>query len=514
VPKPTCTSGYEMCLKSNNFALSDQTRQINPYHPMPNPLREFFTTRKWWLLLFAGLIFAAYQADNTPRTDDEYLGEQVYWLLHDGKVRSNLGYGHLGYHIYQSIFHKLFVYSGYISCSIFGWSLYSLHLVSIVCMLLFLLIFYRYCIRNYPAEDRYKFFLILFLLLFNQDLLYAAANFRPEIMIMALGFGSYSLLQKFLKNRGKMPFIFSAICAGLCMFAHLNGLIFIAAGCVVLWFDKRRIAALLYALIATIAFLPYFADVVYHADLACFWRQFTHDPVLHAPTAHWYTPFVHFLDEQTRFLFTEKQIVLTATLVLSLLFSFKKLKQKHGTLLLYTLVLVVTLAIICPSKSTKYMVLYLPFLYIILVEGWMMIERGEVRKRIYPLRILILAGLAISLFYSGKQITANIKNLTSAGLIAEHETIAAKIPGIKDCYVIAPRIMVFNLLGRFRTLSDIGMIAPDDLEQRITSTRADYIIFPKDDPGYYHAALRLQENDGILLLKDSTAHYLIAEVKH
>lgn len=238
-----------------------------------NDLRPYYLFRgrnKWLLLFIASIIFIAYQFDNIPRTDDEYLGEQIYWLIHHGKVRSDLGYHDLGYDTYQSIYHKLFIYTGYVACTAFGWSLYTLHFVSFFFVLLFLVIFYFYTKSGYTSIHNHQFFAIITLLLFNQDLLYAAGDFRPEVMLMFLGFAAYALLEKYLKQNKTSSLILSAFCAGLCMFAHLNGVIFIVAGCLLLVFKKKWKDAILYGIVATIAFLPYFIDIFCNADLAYF----------------------------------------------------------------------------------------------------------------------------------------------------------------------------------------------------------------------------------------------------
>jgi hypothetical protein len=479
------------------------------------PCHLFNGKNKWWLLLLASIIFIAYQIDNIPRTDDEYLGEQVYWLIHQGKVRSGLGYHDLGYDTYQSLYHKLFIYSSYAVCTVFGWSLYTLHSVSFFYFILFLFIFYFYIKSRYASTHHYQFYAVVTLLLYNQDLLYAAGDFRPEIMIMALGFTAYALLEKYLKQNKTGPLILSALCAGLCMFAHLNGVIFIVAGCLLLLFKKKWKAAMLYGTVAAIAFLPYFFDVLYNANLAYFWHQFTHDPVLNSSVTHWYDPLLKIVNEQTRFLFTEKQIILTASLVVVLIFSYKKLKRSHAALLLYTLVLIISLALVCPSKSSKYMVLYLPFLYVILVEGWQHIEASGVKPKIYIIRILIAIGILVSLFYSGKQIAGNIVNLRSGGIIAEHEVLTSKINGDrKTVNLLAPRLIVFNELEKFNRLQDIEMIAEENFRNYVSSSDIDYVIFSERDRNYFHLDQLLLEKDSPLILKDSTAHYILTEVRH
>lgn len=477
------------------------------------PGHLFKGKNKWWLLFIASMIFIAYQLDNIPRTDEEYLGEQVYWLMHEGKVRSDLGYHDLGYDIYQSIYHKLFVYNGYAFCTAFGWSLFTLHTVSFLYFLLFLAIFYFYCRSRYASTSNYLFFAVIILLLFNQDLLYAAGSFRPEIMLMALGFAAYALLEKYLKAGKTSTLMLSAFCAGLCMFAHLNGVIFIIAGCLLLLLKKKWKAAIVYGAMAAIAFSPYFIDTLYHADLAYFWHQFTHDPVLHSSETHWYSLLLKIVNEQSRFLFTEKQIILTASLAAVLSFSYKRIKQSHAALLLYTLILILSLAIVCPSKSTKYMVIYLPFLYVILVEGWQYIEASGRKPKIYTIRLLLVTGLSVSLFYSGKQIMANPANLQSGGIVAEHKVLAKTIRGDhKTINLLAPRLMVFNELGKFNRLQDIGMIAEENFRAYLSSSDIDYVIFSEQDRSYFHLDQLLQEKDCLLIVKDSTAHYLLAEV--
>lgn len=478
------------------------------------PYYLFKGKNKWWLLLIASIIFIAYQLDNTPRIDDEYLGEQVYWLVHEGKVRSDLGYSDLGYNTYQSIYHKLFVYSGYILCTIFGWSLSTLHAVSFIYFLLFFVIFYFYIRSNYTSTNNYLFFTVVFLLLFNQDLLYAVGDFRPEIMLMALGFAAYALLERYLKADKISALILSAFCAGLCMFAHLNGVIFIIAGCLLLLLKKKWKAAIIYGAVATIAFSPYFIDTLYHADLTYFWHQFTHDPILHSSETHWYSLLLKIVNEQSRFLFTEKQIILTASLIAVLSFSYKKIKQSHAMLLLYTLILILSLAMVCPSKSTKYMVLYLPFLYVILVEGWQYIEASGIKPKIYTIRFLLAAGILVSLFHSGRQIKTNIANLRSGGIVSEHKALANKINGNhKTINLLAPRLMVFNELGKFKCLQDIGLVAEENFRKCLSSSDIDYVIFSEQDKNYFHLDQLLQEKDSPLILKDSTAHYLLTEVK-
>jgi len=473
----------------------------------------FNSRKRYWFLAIAVLIFVAYQLDNTLRTDDEYLGEQVYWLMQVGKVKSDFGFGNLGYDVYQSIFHKLFVYTGYVSCSVFGLNLYALHAVSLLCFAAFIGVYYKWIQYRYGSTRNFRFYGVLILLLFNQDLLYAAADFRPEIMIMFLGFSSYAILMLYF-DKGKMLYpAIAGIAAGLCMFAHLNGVIFIVAGLGLLLGKKQFKAFFIFGIMACIAFLPYFTDVLLHADLTYFWQQFMHDPVVSEPHSAWYKPFLKLAEEQSRFLYNEKQVILTGMLLIALIGSYKKLKTHNRALLFYTLLLVLSMALANPSKTTKYMVVYLPFVYMIIMEGWYWLSLSDKKRTLIVFQCLFIVSIAVSAFYSVRQIKANIENLQTGGFIAENERIASKIPtDIRQADVLCPREMVFNQLGRFKKLQDVEMVSKEDFSRFLKQSDIDYVIFSERDKAYFDlGALRQHPESGIQVL-DSTQHYVLMRV--
>lgn len=474
----------------------------------------FKSKLKYWLLFFASLIFIAYQIDNTPRTDDEYLGEQVYWLQHVGKVKSDFGYTMLGYDTYQSIFHKLYVYIGYVFSKAFGWSLLSLHLVSFLFFLAFIAVFYQWCKKEYGDTGNFRFYGVLLLLLLNQDVLYAAADFRPEVMLMCLGFASYAFLMRYLKDNTTAALVGSAICAGLCMFAHLNGAIFVVAGVLFLFSKKKIKAGFIYGIVSVIVFLPYFFDVMYNADFSYFRNQFFNDPILNAQHRYWYTPCLKLLEEQSRFLYNEKQVVLTAMLLVVLIGTFKKLKENNRDLLFYTLILVIAMALINPSKTTKYMVVYLPFLYLIIMEGWYWLDIMQKKKLVITFQVLLVASVGISLFYSARQISSNIDNLQNGGIVAESEQILKHVPeDLSTLHFLGPRMLVFNDLGKLKRLQDIEMISKADFVDVVRASDVDYVVFSLRDKAYFNLPELLQQERGLLEVRDSTKQYVLVKVK-
>jgi hypothetical protein len=467
---------------------------------------------KNWLLIFEAIIFIAFQIDNSPRTDDDYLGEQVYWLAKIGKVKSDFGGSVVNYNTYQSIYHKLFIYVGYVFDKLFGWSLLSLHAVSMCSFLIFIFVFYKYSKIHLSNENKFRFWAVMLLLLFNQDLLYAVGDFRPEVMIMTLGFGSFILLERFLSKRKTLDLIAAAILAGLCMFAHLNGLIFIAAGTFLLIYKGAYKQSVLFVVIAVIAFLPYFTDVWLNADFNYFKTQFLQDNVVTGVHRNWYTPFIKLVDEQARFFYTGKQIPFTLLLLFTLIFSFKKLKEQHKNLLIYTLVLVFAMAVTNPSKTSKYLVLYLPFLCLIIANGWIYIRNQK--KSSVPFHVLLAGTIIVSIIYSTLQIKENIKNLNTGGIVAENKKILAKIPEhFKTLHLLAPRNMVFYNLGKVRELQDIEGICDKDIIDLLHHSDINYIVFSKRDQKCFDLPALLKNENQLLQITDSTEEYKLVKVK-
>lgn len=152
--------------------------------------------------------------------DDAWLGERAYWLAHEGVVRSELFRDLLGYEERMFVFHKVFALTGAAFIKLFGWSLYVLKSVSLLYLVMFLGLLFYYCRR---FELSLPFALPALLLLAHGLIGRAIFVYRPEVMLMTLGFGSFVLLRHFLEQSRWGWLVASAFVAGLCVLTHLNG---------------------------------------------------------------------------------------------------------------------------------------------------------------------------------------------------------------------------------------------------------------------------------------------------
>lgn len=470
---------------------------------MPNYFTRLFQTRtRYWLLLLAMLVFGAYQMDKTIREDDDLIGEQVYFLLHDGHVKSEMmrGYGNLGLENHQTVFHKLFVYCGAIVCKIGGWSLYSLHATSLIFAGLFFFILFRYFRTNEKMSHPGIFPFVVVFLLICYNVLYYSGCFRPEIMLMGLGLLSWMYLERYLNKVEAGDLIVSALAAGLAFSGHPHGIIYCVGGFLLLVINKKWLPSLLFGLIAGTAFAGiYFADILYFRNFPLFWFQLSHDPIIHLQDHSWYTPLLKLAEEQARLLYNEREVMITLLLVIGVAFNFRALFRAHRNLLFYTLILMVTLGVYSYSKSPQYLLLFLPFFAMIIGYSWELLEAtaGHPFKK-YLYRTLLCGYAAVHLVFAGLKISKNVSNINEPSLAALSARVADQIPGThKNLSVLSYDRFIFNEILHFRRIQTLTLYSffaemqgmpkytLPAVVQHASTSGIDYILLNKEYLNYF-----------------------------
>lgn len=489
---------------------------------MPAFIKNYFTflfgsRRKYWLLGIAVLIFALYQVDRGIREDDDMTGEHVYFLLKEGKVKSELmhGYGNLQLEEHQTVFHKLFIYCGFVFAKIFGWSAYSLHAMSFFFLLVFFGILYRYFRANKEKMDLSVFCIMTVFLLICHNIIYYANCYRPEIMLMALGFFSFFQLDQYLRGKAGMPaLLLSSVASGLAFATHPHGVIYIGAGCLLLLFNKKWGQFFLSGTVAAVVFAGiYFADILHYNHLDLFWFQVAHDPIINVQHHAWYTPLLKLLEEQARILYNEREVTITLLLVTGLIFNFRYLVKEYKNLLVYGLLLFILLGCYAYSKSPQYLLLYLPFTALIIALSWQHLEAtGTNKYKIYLYRAMFIAYAVVHLLFAGKKIEKNITALQKPSY-AEQNRIAGAL--IKEPHqqtsVLAYDGFVFDEIKSFkriRTLTYYSFFAEmqgkdkQKLEAVIRDARTmgdDYLVLNRQYLDYFElddkARLALKDNE-------------------
>jgi hypothetical protein len=488
--------------------------------------------------LFWAIVFLLYQLDANARMDDDYIGEQVYWLLQEGKVKSELmgGFNQIGLEHYQSVFHKLWIYNGYLFCSIGGWSLVSLHFASLIYFFIFLIVFYIYQRGNIPKESKSLILPIsLLIILAHHELKNISWSFRPEVMVMTLGFISFFFLNKSIQYQKKFALYISALFAGLAFLTHLNGLIYVVAGFLSLCLYKRYIEAFIWGIIVTAIFSLYFLDIFLQADLAYFWHQFRNDPSLVKNTFSIWGILERILMEQARYLFSEKEIPLTILLVISLAAQWKHLKKEYSLLLRYTIILMLTMAIWSYTKTPYLLILHLPF-FILLISislSRIILKNNNIATSKwlkYTLILTISTYLIVDLGYSYAKITKNIQSWQSStpqvnqllsGFIQKEE----KKNTLKNIKVLSFGSFIFNEIENYQSIKNINQysffrdyhsktkINLEQLIQENNSTNIKYILFDQEHQEYFNTKKVLMQKPDLAKIIYQTEKHLIIKIK-
>jgi branched-subunit amino acid transport protein len=101
---------------------------------------------------------------------------------------------------------------------------------------------------------------ILILIFSNRLLIKMSFENRPELMLAALGFGSFLCLQT--KSATVSKSLLAGVLAGMAMLCHLNGIIYLIAGFGTLLYFRQYKNASYFALAGGLTGLVYFSDIL------------------------------------------------------------------------------------------------------------------------------------------------------------------------------------------------------------------------------------------------------------
>ena len=424
---------------------------------MPGP--DLPTGRGYWWLALVGLaLLLASTWHRLLHTDDAWIGEQVWWMAHGGYVRSELFRGYLRAEVYQEVYHKLFVWQAALLVRALGWSVYVLKGISLAYLALFCALAGRY-LRQLPLPRPGRAAGLFFALLLGNALVAEFSFvFRPELMLMTLGFGSWLLLRRALPGEAMRPGEATArpahsaalgwaagagLLAGLAALTHLNGLVFgLAGGALLLW-RRRWLAALAFGAAAAGAGSLYFVDVWRHHSWALYWRQL--HPAVAENSPGLGERLLYLLAEHQRFFHSPKEIVLSLLLLLAAWVLWPQ-RARLGTewrnLALYAGLLVLALDLIAQGKTSKYLLLYLPYLLLLVVLAF---EQLAARPRLRPLALGLLGLYAVvNLTYTALLVSEQRNQQV------ENRQLAERLRPHWGQHVVAPVNFIFPAITHFQ----------------------------------------------------------------
>ncbi|QMW01948.1 hypothetical protein [Spirosoma foliorum] len=375
-----------------------------------------------------------------PTGDDAWFAEQSYWLHKDGIIRSEFFRGILGWEKQLFASHKLFLAFGALLFDLFG---YHLPVIQFVGLIPFCVLIGELCFYIYQKEHRLNSWHLIFslVLVFSNGLLVKMSfENRPELLVSALGFGSFLCIHQAKKNN--MKIIAAAILAGMAMLCHLNGVIFLIAGFFVLVYQRYYKQAFLFAIAGGATGLLYFLDVFLATDgLARWYYQFSNDPATRDAFG-WKSKLLVMLTYPEMFFESPEQAALTIVFVYILIKQRKFVKTLPKLVKTYSLTVLIAFWLITKDGAGTYMPIFMPFMFVFIYELYKSNSFKDVGFQ-FVLAVYFSIGLygIIEIIY---------KNFSQEYLPVAYEKLRPYLPSKKSGLV--PLTFFFNEYDRYSHL--------------------------------------------------------------
>lgn len=398
-----------------------------------------FSVKTYWILsavVFIGAVANCWK--KADHFDNAWFAEQSYWLLRDGWVRSELfrGLNHWEERIY--VFHKLYIYTSALVMSVLGISSETCKVLSVLCSGLTAWLIWKTGRRESTEQ---AWLAVILFLGFGTLLRFNATN-RPEPMVMALGMLSFVFLNRHRPTRYDVPL--AALFAGMAALTHLNGLIYLAAGFVWLWVLTKPRKAFYFGIISGLVASLYFLDALADGRFDRLVEQFVNDPATQGNLG-WKAKLAVMLGFHRFFFHSERESVLSALAVLSLIF-FRKQLRLAQPLTLYTLCLVVSFWLLSKSDTDYYYLLLAPWL--VMLTSQLLVhhlpEKSIGVQRFF--RGLLLVYVAVFLLNAVK---FTRQNITTPPTEPYNAMLASHMPK-KHTNVIGPLSFFFGQMENYR----------------------------------------------------------------
>ena len=392
----------------------------------------------WNLLILGSLVFLSSVFTREITLDDAYFAEQSYWFEKNGYVKSELFRGVLNWEERSFVYHKLHVWQGALLIKLVGWSPYFFKSLPILYLVLFIFISRLY-INGFITKDRTVYYFFLFLLFVHTFISQYGFEFRPEIMIMTVGFGSFFGIRAGLIHN-KLSFIFLAgIMAGAAALFHLNGLIFIIAGMGLLVFNKAYRALLYFVVASSLTFSLYFIELIPGDNFSQYIYQFRNDPAINKDRLDALGWVVKIITAPKRHFSHVYEASFTILFLFSLIINWNQIKRstEYKQILIYLLFLELTLSLISPGSKTMYLTYYIPYMLIVISSTfYLTLSRDRYRKIFYFL-LFLFAGTHIGHTYG-------LPSKKKYDMLDTHAAIVEKYQINKSHKILAPENFIFN----------------------------------------------------------------------
>ncbi len=395
----------------------------------------------WVLLAMALVVFLSSLYARKITLDDAYFAEQSYWYEANGYVRTDLFRSVLDWEDRSFVYHKLHVWQGAMLIKLAGWHPYLFKSLPIVYLALFVLLA-RIYLAKFVTNDRGIFVFFLFLLFIHTFIAQYGFEFRPEIMIMTVGFASFVSIRYGLSSGSHAMIFLAGVMAGAAALFHLNGIAFVVAGAGLLLVKKAYREVIIFGFAALVAFAPYFFELFTLDNFSRFLYQLQNDPAVKKDESGVYGYIVKFLTGPKRFFSHTYEAAFALLFIFVLTVHWKNILRNAELrqVLIYLLLLELVLSVISPGAKTMYLVYHIPYVLIVISATlYSSLQGGWVRNAFIAM-IMLFVLTQLGHTYS----IASKRNISQPDL---HANIVEKYQINSHHKIIAPVVFIFNEIG-------------------------------------------------------------------
>lgn len=474
------------------------------------------------LLILITSIYILRLPNHRPIGDEGVIASWAWWHSETGEVKSDL---HIGITETSGgkpyIYHKLFTLASSTVIKLFGLNIHLIRALSLLSFIGLLALLYLYA-KDKKLESN-TFLMIVVLLMFQISIFDLSWLARTDMLLITLGFSSFYFIEKALSTNKILLYAIAGSFAGIAVFAHLNGIIFISAGGILILSKKKILPAFIFGISALLFSSLFLYDIGSISEIQNFVQSIQKSPDLQSANYHWADFMIRILKEHLRFLHSESETTLTLLFLFTVIFNFKKLRTQHLNLIIYMFSAMIVLGAISRSSSFVYYAsIYYPHMMVVIAISFKDLFNSQLWKR-YTLAFFTASFLSFSLFGISNIMKQNMDITGINNTIGNELKLGSKV--ITNAQFVFNEINHFTIQGflSYRFHLHIKKEKPvykqSEFLQFCEKYKNEYIVFnfklKKDDIVKLFDFESLQQNDtvGNYILIKHTPDYAILQHK-
>lgn len=404
-------------------------------------------------LLTIGLIATVVLLVSLPnraiQSDENWFGEQAYWLVNEGAVKIKSIPGIFNWVEIMPVHHKLLTWSGAAIVKVFGWSLTPLRIFMLVLVASTCLVLVQLTRLKKSNFERDSILLAMLILLVTPEFIVRVNLFRPEILVMFFGMVTYYFLYKIYLSEKLVDYFLLGIFAGLAFLTHLNALIFPVAVFLLILRSRNWKGLLLFSSTCFVVCSFYTEGLWVNGNLEQYlfelknWPSHSFKSKVEGGILNsiWHN-IAGVLDEHKRYFWSQEVWLISGSFFLCILLYGRRLRSMQPVLTDYLVLLMILMGLVSSGNAPRYLIYFMPLMALIIALTIIDIWR---RKSIVP-KLLVISIFMAQLVFLGITYTDIFNRKVDHALA--NEEVLSQVP--EQASVIGYWELIFNNIENYK----------------------------------------------------------------